>query len=158
MPFAKCYYHLVWATKYREPLITDSRVEMARQAFAAIATKEGMFIHAIGIMPDHVHLALAIPPRLSVSDAVKDLKGLSSRRLNASAAEHESFAWQPEYGVLTFGDRSLEEIVAYVTNQREIHANRQIRPIFELDERPFCPETNTRSHDQPTALEGRPRG
>jgi putative transposase len=135
MPFARCYYHLVWATKRREPLITDVREEVVRRSFAAIATNEGMFIHAIGIMPDHVHLALAIPPRLAVSDVVKDLKGLSSRRLNASAAEHGSFAWQPEYGVLTFGERSLPEIVAYVSNQRDIHAKREILPIFELDER-----------------------
>ena len=139
MPFAKCYYHLVWATKHREPLITDNRVEAVRQSFAAIATKEGMYIHAIGIMPEHVHLALSIPPRLSVSEVVKDLKGLSSRRIKADTSEHDSFFWQPEYGVLTFGERSLENIVAYVINQREIHAQRQIRPIFELDERPYTP-------------------
>jgi putative transposase len=139
MPFSKCYYHLVWATRRREPLISDERVDVIRQAFAAIATKEGMYVHAIGIMPDHVHLALSIPPRLAVSNVVKDLKGLSSRRIKTGAPEHDSFFWQPEYGVLTFGERALEEEVRYVTNQREIHARRQLRPNFELVERPFDP-------------------
>jgi putative transposase len=138
MPYWKFYYHLVWATKSREPLISDDRVELVRRSFAAIAVGCDTHVHAIGIMPDHVHPALSIPPRYAVSDIVKKMKGLSSRRISAShTGNGDAFAWQPEYGALTFGERSLPEIIAYVTNQREIHAQRQIRPIFELVERPF---------------------
>jgi putative transposase len=135
------YYHLVWATKNREPLITEDRVEVMRQSLAAIAVKHDVFVHAIGIMPDHVHLAVSIPPRYAVSDIVQKLKGLSSRRIREGITRPgDGFGWQPEYGALTFGGKSLEDVVSYVTDQREIHAKRLLRPAFEQVERPFQPK------------------
>jgi putative transposase len=141
VPYWKFYYHLVWATKNREPLITEDRFELVRRALAAIAVEHDVFVHAIGIMPDHVHLAVSIPPRHAVSDIVKKMKGLSSRRISATFARPgDAFAWQPEYGALTFGERSLADVVSYVTNQREIHAKRQTLAPYEQIERPFTPK------------------
>jgi len=141
VPYVKFYYHLVWATKQREPLITDDRVDVVRQSLAAIAVKHDVFVHAIGIMPDHVHLAVSIPPRYAVSDIVQKLKGLSSRRIREGVVQPgDGFAWQPEYGALTFGEKSLADVIGYVTNQQEIHAKRLLRPSFEQVERPFQPK------------------
>ena len=92
-------------------------------------------------MPDHVHLAVAVPPRIAVADLVKLLKGSSSHLLNSQARTstgfQERFYWQEEYGVLSFGERSLADVVVYVENQREHHANKTILPVFEQLERPF---------------------
>ncbi len=52
-----------------------------------------------------------------------DIKGLSSFRINRTEGDSGSFKWQPEYGAITFSERSLEDVVRYVRNQPERHRN-----------------------------------
>jgi len=81
-------------------------------------------------MPDHVHLAVSIPPTLAVTDAIARLKGSASHYVNQSMAREGRFAWQSEYGVLSFGQRNLADVVDYVNNQPARHAaNRLWRPL-----------------------------
>lgn len=132
MAYWRAYYHIVWGTKNREALITDPCIEVIRASIAAIAKESDSLIHAIGIMPDHVHIVISIPPKAAVATVIGRMKGLSSRRINEGrGGTINEFAWQPEYGMLTFGQRSLPDVVAYVQNQREIHARRMARPPFE---------------------------
>jgi len=98
-------------------------------------------------MPDHVHLAVSVPPRVAISAFVQAVKGSSSHLVNHVESDmgRETFGWQAEYGVLSFGERSLEDVVAYVENQVAHHAAREIRPEFERLERPYNdPERGTR--------------
>jgi putative transposase len=123
----------VWATKLREPIVGDEHAAVLQRSFRATAHEHGAVIHAIGIMPDHVHIAVSIPPKIAVAIFVKELKGSSSHLLNRSVDQKPGdwFAWQAGYGVLTFGERSLDDIVAYVNNQAAHHANDALRPSFE---------------------------
>jgi putative transposase len=133
MTYWRAYYHVVWGTKNREALITDDRIEVIRLSIAAIARENDSLIHAIGFMPDHIHLAISIPPKAAAATVIGHMKGLSSRRINKEASRpNDPFAWQPEYGLLTFGERSLPDVVAYVENQREIHEKRLMKHPFEL--------------------------
>jgi putative transposase len=100
-------------------------------------------------MPDHVHLACSIPPSLSIADAVKRLKGSSSHRLNQStfAAGDVTFGWQSEYGVYSFTERVLPDVVAYIQNQEARHAADDLWSGFEQtgsqDSTQLPPETGT---------------
>jgi putative transposase len=55
-------------------------------------------VHAVGIMPDHVHVAISIPPSIAVSTLIGRLKGSSSHLLNhlGKTPDGASFAWQAE--------------------------------------------------------------
>ncbi|MDQ3692130.1 MAG: IS200/IS605 family transposase [Chloroflexota bacterium] len=120
----RLFYHLVWSTRDREPFLsTQVAVETVGRSFVVICNDLHVIVHAIGIMPDHIHLACSIPPSLSIADAVKRLKGASSHRLNQVAFGGDTiFAWQAEYGVYSFTERVLPEVVAYVPNQESRHA------------------------------------
>ena len=115
-------------------MITPERMAMLQQAFRVVARDKGAFTHAIGGMPDHVHVAVSIPPTIAVSDYVQLLKGSSSRYLTKQITEPgiDAFAWQEHYGMLTFGERSLETIVNYIERQADHHANDDIWQSFEL--------------------------
>jgi putative transposase len=78
----------------------------------------GLICHALGFMPELVHVAISIPPRYSVSAVVKRLKGASSHAVRAT---NPGFTWQSEYGALSFGDRALSRVLDYVDHQREHH-------------------------------------
>ena len=55
MPFWKHTYHIVWATKNRQPWIVSA---YEGQLYAFLASKAGeldCYLHAIGVTEDHVH-------------------------------------------------------------------------------------------------------
>ncbi len=141
MPYWESYYHLVWGTKNRFPLITASRKELIRLSIAATCTERQALIHAIGMMPDHIHLAVSIPPDSQWLILSNGSKGASTRRINQHESEgpRDIFAWQAEYGMLTFGEKSLSDVVAYVENQERHHTEQTLLARFEQLERPYLP-------------------
>jgi REP element-mobilizing transposase RayT len=93
-------------------------------------------IHAIGRIADHIHLAVSIPPRIAILEFVREVKGGSGRVIDLEFADDEmAFGWQPEYGVVSFGERSLERVVSYVSNQGQHHRDQTLWPEMELIER-----------------------
>jgi putative transposase len=133
------YYHFVWGTKGRESLINPERETLLQRGLRATCQKNEIIVHAIGMMADHLHLAASVPPELAIAKAAQLLKGSSTAFLNRSndAAWAEKFAWQHEYGVFSFSERSLDDVVAYVLNQKEHHANNQLIAIYEPAPRRF---------------------
>ena len=121
MPFHRLYYHLVWATEKREPVITP---EMEQELYAAICSKVkalGGYVFALNGHEDHVHLAGSIPPKVSVSDFVGQVKGSSSFHINHLPGDRPRLQWQREYGVMSFRRTDVERIVEYIERQKEHH-------------------------------------
>ncbi len=129
MPYWRLFYHLVWATRDRLPLIVAELRPELDQLLIAAARKNGILVHAVGGIEDHVHMVVSIPPALSVANAIGRLKGSSSRALNHHPGD--GFGWQTEYGVVSFAERHLPNVVAYVTDQPRHHANGTLWPALE---------------------------
>jgi REP-associated tyrosine transposase len=134
--FWRLFYHFVWTTKHREALIDARVAELISVRIQTICDQLDWIPHSVGFMPDHMHLALSVPPSISISDCAQKLKGGTSRHVNLSLPTSDvfTFGWQKEYGGLSFGERSLEAIVSYVQNQATYHANGNLWPLYELDD------------------------
>ncbi|BAU09952.1 transposase IS200 [Leptolyngbya sp. NIES-3755] len=79
MPLWKLYYHFVWATHDRFPLITPDQ-EASLYRFIQHKTNElGGHLHAVGGIEDHLHLIVSTPSSLALSDYVRLIKGSSAR-------------------------------------------------------------------------------
>jgi putative transposase len=134
VPKWRSFYHIVWATKGRAPLIGSANEVVVRVSIRTTCSSEKAILHALGKMPDHVHVAVSVPPSVSRARFVGHLKGSSAHAVNASvsAANGErAFAWQAEYGVFSFTERNLPDVIAYVTYQRQRHAARDTWSSFE---------------------------
>jgi putative transposase len=116
------FYHLVWATRGREPVLDDDLARVVERSGRTTGADLKAIVHAVGVMPDHVHVAVSIPPGVAVATFVGRLKGASSHAVNALNGRETSFAWQAEYGALSFGEKALPDVVAYVRDQRARHA------------------------------------
>jgi putative transposase len=117
------YYHLVWATHNRQPLITD-RLEAELYQYLRDKTKSlEAPLYAIGGVADHVHLVVSIPPKYAIAKFVGQLKGGSSHQIN-QIIPGQKFGWQKEYGVFSLGRKQLERAVSYVEHQKQHHADR----------------------------------
>jgi putative transposase len=132
MPLWRLHYHLVWSTKEREPLIDDQVESVCRQSLLGTGNRLELIVHAIRAMPDHIHVAVSIPPKHSISDVVRAFKGASTRHINQEAsAGAVEFRWQSEYGALSFSDRGLGDVISYVEHQRDRHASGDLYALME---------------------------
>ena len=122
MALWRLYYHLVWATKERYPLITP---EIEPELYGYIIGKAHALeciVHAIGGTEEHVHLLASVPPKLSIASFVKGIKGSSSHHLNHGVPNPSSkFGWQRGYGVFSLSGKQLDDAVAYIRNQKAHH-------------------------------------
>jgi REP-associated tyrosine transposase len=127
----RLYYHLTWATSERKPAITPAREKMFYGVLYQKAKELDLKIHAAGNTEDHVHVVASIPPKHSVADCMKHLKGASAFAINHMDGSDGQFKWQEGYGALTVGERSLEMVMAYAARQKEHHKENTAVEIYE---------------------------
>ena len=131
MPYWRLYYHVVWSTKHRLPLIESAWEDELYGYMWGKATALECIPHAINGTTDHTHVAISIPPKLPVATVIGQLKGASSHRLNEVFVSNKSFAWQTEYGAFSFSEQALPAIVEYVKNQKQHHADNSLQMAME---------------------------
>jgi putative transposase len=132
MPFHVCYYHFIWSTKHREPLLVG---EVETLVYATIKRKSESLkspILALNGTAEHIHVAVSLSLTVSVAVWVKQVKGTSAREVNVVFPDELShFRWQSSYGVLTFGVKHLPYVITYIERQKEHHAHNTSEPYLE---------------------------
>ena len=73
-----CKYHVVFAPKYRRKVFYGEKREGIGKILRKLCEWKGVEIHEAELCPDHVHMLISIPPKISVSSFMGYLKGKSS--------------------------------------------------------------------------------
>lgn len=131
MPFWKCFYHVVWATKNRAAIIEPTFEPVIYAAIRQKATRFNSTIYAVHSVEDLIHIATTIPTSIAVSTWIGDIKGTSARAINTTFELDVRFRWQAGYGVLTFGEKRLPFVVDYINRQKEHHRDDTVYPYLE---------------------------
>lgn len=66
----KCQYHIVFIPKYRKKVLYGKVKEDVREILSTLCKYKGVDIIAGAVCVDHVHLSVAIPPKLSVASSM----------------------------------------------------------------------------------------
>jgi putative transposase len=124
----RLYYHLVWTTRDRAPLIDAGIAGFLSNYLRGIAVRERAQILEVGIVATHIHLLLTARPMTALPGLIQALKGSSShearkRRVTTSGLE---LRWASGYHLSTVGERQLEVVRAYVRNQPRHHPEHAI--------------------------------
>jgi putative transposase len=131
MTFWRLHYHLIWSTHDRQPTLTVEREKMVYGVLNRKAEALGLKIHAAGNVEDHIHVVVSIPPRISVAECVRHLKGASAFAINHMAGSDGQFKWQSGYGALSVGERSLDTVKAYASRQKAHHRDKTMMSPYE---------------------------
>jgi putative transposase len=131
MPFYQLFYHLVWSTKNRQPLLTGEVEPVIHNFLRTKAIGLGATVFALNGVKDHVHVVVSIPPKIAVARFVGQIKAVASTKFNKSQTSQPPFFWQEEYGVFSFDAKRLPNYIAYVDRQKEHHSQGTIIPILE---------------------------
>jgi len=126
------FYHIVWTTKNKQPLISEKVERFLFRFLENKAKRFGCFIHKCNGTEDHIHLAISIPPAARISDIVGKLKGGSSYFLNKELQITDNFQWQEGYGIFSFAETNLPAVVKYIEDQKEHHKNNTTRKKLEI--------------------------
>ena len=116
-----CKYHIVFTLKYRRKIFYgQKRVEIGKILRDLCDWNEVKIIEA-EVCPDHVHMFVSIPPKLSVSKFMEILKGKSSliilqRWSNLKYKFGQQSFWCRGYYVDTVS-KNAKRIAKYVKNQ-----------------------------------------
>ena len=138
-----CKYHIVFAPKYRRKVIYGTIKVDIGKILRKLCEQKGVEIIEANLCPDHVHMLVRIPPKISISSFVGYLKGKSSlmifdRHANMKYRYGNRKFWYKGYYVDTVG-RNKKAIQEYIRNQlQEDIANDQISMKEYID--PFKKE------------------
>ena len=142
-----CKYHIVFAPKYRRQIIYGKYRASIGKILRELCERKGVEIIEANACPDHIHMLVRIPPKMSISSFVGYLKGKSSLMIFDKHAHlkyrygNRKF-WCRGYYVNTVG-RNREKIQQYIREQlREDYVADQVSLFEEYD--PFTGQKNSK--------------
>ena len=117
-------YHVVWCPKYRLKVLVHPVDARLKKLLKAVAGELGMIVHAVEVMPDHVHLFIEADPTLCIAEIVNRFKGRTSRELRQEFSHLRSrmpSLWSRSYFAGTVGAVSETTIRKYIAAQKGRH-------------------------------------
>ena len=110
------HYHFVFSTKYRRPVLRGEVAEAVRDLIREICRSNDIEILAGHVRPDHVHLFVSFPPRLSISQVIGKFKAISALVLFREHPEVKEQLWGGEfwedgYFARTVGDEVTADVI-----------------------------------------------
>ena len=130
-----CKYHIVFAPKYRRKIFFAEKREEVREIMRKLCQWKGVEIIEGEICPDHVHVLVSIPPKMSVSGFMGYLKGKSSLMIfqkygNMKFAYRTREFWCKGYYVDTVC-KNTAAIKEYISTQLKIDKESDQLSIFD---------------------------
>ena len=118
-----CKYHVVFIPKKRRKALFGRARRNLGEIFHALARQKECQILEGHLMPDHVHMCIAIPPKYAVASVIGFLKGKSAIAIARQLCGRErnftgEHLWARGYAVSTVGFE-LEQVRRYIRDQEE---------------------------------------
>ena len=116
-----CKYHVVFAPKFRRRVIFNQLKVDIGKIIRMLCDRKGITIIEAEMCPDHVHMLISIPPKMSVSGAIGYIKGKNTllifdRHADMKYKYGQRQFWCRGYFVDTVG-KNTKAIKEYIANQ-----------------------------------------
>lgn len=119
----RIYYHIVWTTRERAPVIDAGLATFICRFIRSVARQERAHILEIGIVSTHLHALLRAHPTTDLPRLLQRMKGGSSA---VAGKEHHStrgktLKWSQGYSITSVSPRSLDAVRQYLRAQPTRH-------------------------------------
>jgi putative transposase len=117
------HVHLVFVTKYRRSVFTQSILNDLREIFQNVCQDFEASLVEFDGEKDHVHLLVNYVPKVAISKLVNSLKGVSSRMIRKKGCPTISqylwgnALWSPSYFAGSCGGAPISIIQKYIEQQ-----------------------------------------
>lgn len=120
---AKIILHIVYTTKNREPVLSETVRDDLYAYTVGILNAIGCVKLAINGAADHVHALVIMSKTIALTQMIEDIKRGSSRWLKSQSPKLTHFSWQGGYGAFSVSESQVPKVVNYIKNQEEHHRN-----------------------------------
>ena len=127
------YIHFIWTTRDRLPLIEEKHERVLHDCLARVALGHQCSVIALNGTSDHVHLLLGVPPTLTLSFLVQQLKGVSSHMANTELGFDGTFKWRGSYAAFSVSHYNVKKVATYIRHQKEHHNTGKLVARYEAD-------------------------
>lgn len=121
--------HLIWITKYRYKVLTKEVGYRTREIIRQVCDANNVEIIKGRVSKDHVHLYVSYPPKISVSEIVRRLKGRSSRKIQEEFPQLGKQYWGKHFWAIGYAAFSsghvTDEMIQEYLEQHDKHSNHQ---------------------------------
>lgn len=129
------HVHIVWSTKFRYSVLKGDVQHRCRDLLRQSCDSLDVRILKGVVSKDHIHLHVSYPPKISISEIVKRLKGRSARLLMEEFPELKKRFWGGHfwgigYGAWSSGNITDEMIQVYLDHHQN-HPNSDENFILE---------------------------
>lgn len=124
--YLSLYYHLVFGTKNREPLIDEDCRSRLHEYLGGAVRGLGGVSQIVGGVADHVHLLVRLKATHCVADFMRELKKASSVWVHDELCR-SGFAWQEGYAAFTVSAPAIKAVREYISRQEEHHRTKAFR-------------------------------
>lgn len=127
--YARNYVHIVFGTKGGRKCIQGETRARLWDNLQDTVRQYGATVVAINGSEDHVHLLVALPPKVSLSVLLRAAKAESSKWMNEQG---HLFAWQTGYGAFSVSASNLDKVVSYIDSQTKHHRKISFEDEFSV--------------------------
>ncbi len=117
----KNYIHLVFSTKYRQPLIHPPVEAELHNYLGGICNQLECQTIRVGDYTDHVQILCMLSKKIALMKLVEEVKAHSSKWIKTKGSNYNDFYWQNGYGAFSVNPSEIGTVIAYIENQHEHH-------------------------------------
>ena len=129
--FSQIYIQVVFAVKGRQSLIHYSWEEELYKYITGIIRNKEQKLLAINGVSDHIHILIGMKPSCCLSDLVREIKKSSNEFINEKKFSKFKFQWQEGYGAFSYSHSALDNVIAYIQNQKEHHKKQSFKEEYK---------------------------
>ena len=128
--FSQIYIQVVFAVKRRDALIKPDWEEELYKYITGIVQNKGQKMLAINGVSNHIHFFIGMKPSCRLSDLVREVKKSSNSFIKAKKFTNFKFEWQEGYGAFSYSHSALNNVIAYINNQKEHHRKKTFKEEY----------------------------
>lgn len=128
--YSQIYIQVVFAVKGRNSLINKTWEEKLYKYITGIVQNKDQKMLAINGMPDHIHFLIGMKPSCCLSDLVREVKKSSNEFIKEKQFCPFKFQWQSGFGAFSYSHSHLDNVIAYIMNQKTHHKKKTFKDEY----------------------------
>jgi REP element-mobilizing transposase RayT len=130
--FVNLNYHIIFGTKYHQPLIAESQKGRLYAYLGGIVRGRGGVPIIVNGTADHVHLLVKLRPDEALSVLLRELKADSTGWMKRSFDNQQGFGWHSGYKAFSVSESEIDSVKQYILDQEERHRTQSFKEELEM--------------------------
>jgi|SRR5690554_1203245 len=130
--YTQILYHIIFSTKNRSRSLDSENRDVLFKYISGILKNKKCHLYRINGVEDHIHLLTDLPPTISLSSLVKDIKLASTDYIKKNKLFKAFNGWQDGYGAFTYSFKEKDILINYIMNQEKHHQTKTFKDEYRI--------------------------